>query len=637
MTKLKLSDQRFLDESIERARPKTAERLDGDTLSSLKGIADHSRRESKALLPTAEGEYEPVSFTNPGDGRRVYGWLVAVTSDGEARVEIGDGEYAIVPPTELRRVGQKENREKIQADLRRAIGQVSLTDDGVRADMHETVSPMPIGQIDASGKEVHLLSLGYSTSYGHPSQFEISSYVQRFHPTASILEIDSAMPGRIGVAVRLADHDVVAEHDVEAEMGAAHGGEVEEVLDPADVEKDDGHEKEAQMFGKKPDISAAEAAKALAGMGQKDLVDKALRTFFQNGGAGVFIKNPTVSANLTSLLAMAMPTVKRADPGLWRTIAQKAVTNLAGQEQVPSKPGVGPGQPGGPAQQGQTTTTGLAWNPNQSAQTVIQQDQAQQQQPTSVQELAQGQMEQPSQAGPLPPADNSSPNANLQGQPALQKYVQQIKDNPETSKLSPELTNDLAEKMMTQDMAKQPGSPGAGQMQGVSSPEAENVGPKMSGAGSKRAGLFEKKGFGTDLKNEKNGGSPTISNMGPPGGAASSVAEKRLEQYSHLTNHGLPPAMSQVFASMKMHRFARRGDYVVAKVEFEPACMKGRTAHAIKNTVISFVKAKAGMSHQGSDFGIMGKVYVLSLDESSAMVQFASSLQGPVPAMMVKE
>src|SRR5687767_1107408 len=101
---MKLSDSRFIGRSIARSNPTPAQSVEPSELGVLRGYGDRTHRDASVLLPNAEEKYEPVSFVDPQFGRRVYGWLVGVDANGDARVEIGDGEYACVPPKQIRRV-----------------------------------------------------------------------------------------------------------------------------------------------------------------------------------------------------------------------------------------------------------------------------------------------------------------------------------------------------------------------------------------------------------------------------------------------------------------------------------------------------------------------------------------------------
>lgn len=522
----KLSDHKFIARSLERSTPKKIERPDPADLAALRGVAEKARREAQHLVPGLDGSYEPVSFAHPHNGRRIYGWLVAVDSDGNARVEIGDGEYACVPPHELRRLGAREDRAKIQAELRRSIGQVSMETNGVRADLYETTSMVPLSGDDT----LQLLSLGYSTSFGMPTGDELAAFVDRFHPTACIVEVDANMPGRVGLALQF---DAAAH---EAEMGAAHGGEVQEVLDPAEVSEEAEHKQGASKqaiwpFGGRnkaapttPQTSSQDLVNALTESQNSEMAEKVIKTYIDNGGAR-FLSSLDRSFNRETLFAAALPVIQRMNPSLYREIAKASV----------AAPQAAPPQPQAPSQpQGVQSPEGVN-------------------------------------------VGKADPFADVQQEQEDAKFQQQFQQYMNASK---------------------------------------------------RSALFERK---TADKLSDSAGSPTIE-------SAPSPTEPK-PNFTRMTQHGLPPSMTDIFNTMKMHRFARRGDYVMARVEWDPAALKGRTANAVKNMVMTFVKAKAGSTRQGANFGVIGKVYVLSLDEKKgqAEVQFASENAGPAPMAVVTE
>lgn len=751
--KLKLNDDKFIEAAMTKATsPSWPVRVAGTDLSKLRGLVDKDNREA-----ALDAEYEPVSFQHPETGRRVYGWLTSIMPSGEARVEIGDGEYALLAPEEIQRVGQKTERSKIQADLKRAIGQFTQ-DEGYRSDLRETMSPTPLGD------GLDLISIGYNTSVGMPTESDLASYVSRFHPTAEICEVDTAMPGRIGVAVRtgqmfediaacpdcgkdtladgeecptcrlvlqmndlgirgrerqieiqrfhegleplnpelrkLQDEGVAHEaaeddkpsaivhreridgpeyprdlhrqidrnslpskpkptkpesrkqhmaEDKEAEMDAAHGGEVQEVLDPADVvdeEKlDHGVEKTAISwpFGSTPKVDPRDpnVALALGESGQKNLIEAAIKTYFEQSGASAVASNPGVKWDRNSVLAAAMPVVARANSSLWKQISALAHDEMT---QAPGPARASPPSTGRPqTRPGQPISNPAGYQPH---------------------------------PGSLPKGWRA-PGLDSPADPKLQEALEKVRQSPESTKMSPEAQMQLAQQLLkgegrpvaAQYVAPQTTQPAsgagtidpkletalsavqqsseggklapAGQLQlaqdlmngqnpstlgtGVSGGQV-NVGPKIGG---RRAGLFERKGF-EDEKYDVSG-SPTLEDASP-------ASEERVSQgEDHLLKHGLPPSMTALYNSMKMDNFARRGDYVVAKVHFDPKMMKGRTPHAIKNTVISFVKAKCGSSISGRDFGVIGRIHCLSLDKDSAWVQFASEFAGIAPTMMVSE
>lgn len=566
---MKLSDSKFIRRSVEKARPQPRARVDASDLAYVRGVGNRQVRQAQMNIAGAGGEYEPVSFTLPNTGRRVYGWLTQIDPSGNARVEIGDGEYAIVPPDEIRRIGERDDRERIQQQLRRVMGSAPGSEHGVREDMHETVSLSPLSAHDET---LQLLSLAYSAGHGTPSSDDVQAYVSKFYPTASVLEVDSAMPGRIGVALRLAE-------DKEAEMGPASGGEVLETLDPKEVIEDEGKKEAGRRQaiwpfggGSVPNVSPQQAASFLLSQGDSKLIDKALQTYFDNGGGRVLAQNAGGTFNTETLLQAAMPVVQRANPSLWKTVATKA------HQSAVEAPGA-PEQPAENENALQPRTTEL-----------IQQLEDEENQPMDVNELAQQEFQEtPSMQ---PPADQSVDN-----------LVQMLKTSPgdlasAVQGKSDEQIRELAKRLLAGDATLMSDDGG-----GVESSEAVNVGPRTS---ARRASFFE----------------------------------KEAGSFDHLLKAGLPPAMGDIFRTMAMYRIARRGDYIVARVKWDPKCFEGlpNATNQAKNAVVTFVKAQAGVSKQGANFGIIGKIYVLSVDEKKgeANVQFSSEFAGP-SAMVVME
>lgn len=223
---MKLSDSKFVKRSMEeRTVVKERERFHSNDASALRGIFDKQHREARMMFPEASGSYEAVSFHDPDNGLRRYGYVIGEGQEGTARVELGDGEYMDVPHEELRRLGGERASSHLRMQLRAAFGGVSTDTNGLRADMHDRFAPLAV---DPSNS-IELLSVGYSSSVGMPTNKEIGSYVAHFHPTARLLDVDDSMPGLLGLSVQR-----VAEHEVEAEMGPAAGGEVTAIFDPED-------------------------------------------------------------------------------------------------------------------------------------------------------------------------------------------------------------------------------------------------------------------------------------------------------------------------------------------------------------------------------------------------------------------
>lgn len=97
-----------------------------------------------------------------------------------------------------------------------------------------------------------------------------------------------------------------------------------------------------------------------------------------------------------------------------------------------------------------------------------------------------------------------------------------------------------------------------------------------------------------------------------------------------LAKEGLPPSTWELERTMKMHKMGRRGDYIVASVDWDKKLTKAMGPKAVEHAVVSFVK---GAMTQNVMFGAMGHVHVLKCDGNAgkATVQFASDMAGPLP------
>lgn len=298
---LKLSDNKFVQRSLAKEAEDRNPRFtspSGSDLSELRHLADKRVRKSQLFAPNADGSYEPVTFQCPQTGRRIYGWLVGVQPNGDARVELGNDTFAIIEPSEIRRIGQKENREAIQAKLRAVIGQVATDTNGVRADFCETQSLLPISVHDETMK---LLSLSYAASIGMPTDEEVTAYVQRNYPDTEIVESDATMPGRISVMLH---------------FGAKDESAIEEVDKTAAWPFTQGKPK--------PDIQPGDAARAILSSNDDRLLGQVIKTYFDNGGASAVAKYKG-PFNTESLIVAAIPVIQRASPQLYRQISELAI------------------------------------------------------------------------------------------------------------------------------------------------------------------------------------------------------------------------------------------------------------------------------------------------------------------------
>lgn len=354
---MQFSDSKYIAQSTARAATPVARPLapTGDELVALRGIGDRNARHTASIFASTEGEYEPVSFMHPEvPGRRVYGWLVAVEHDGNARVEIGDGEYALVPPDQLRRIGNHAERTLVQDELRRVIGAFSRDADGIRADFRPTGELIPTGPEEQGD---YITALTYAASIGRPTPQEVDNYVAHVYPGARIMEADDLMPGRIGLALHFE-----STVDTTAEMDAQVGGNVIETLDPsgADDAPDGARiaDRTAQMNSQRSSSEIAEllAHGARSHSEARQMAARAIEHYITNGGAEAIVRSGSRFGPM-EILQAALPMVARGDPGLWRDISKYALRSGQIDTRTPSAPStnqsapsVQSNQPGQPTQ-----------------------------------------------------------------------------------------------------------------------------------------------------------------------------------------------------------------------------------------------------------------------------------------------
>lgn len=612
---LRLSDQKFIAQSRESREERKASVRSAptaDELMKLRGLADSSHREAQILLGGADGEYEPVYFLHPETGRRVYGWLVSVEEDGNGRVEIGGGEYALVPPNEVRRIGSKQERESVRQELRRVIGKVAIeqNDRGVRADIHETMSAMPLG---LDGDHVYLLNLAYATAMGVPNDEEIRNWVKRFHPTASIVEMDDSMPGRLAVAV------------VEAEMDGAVGGEVLETLDPsADIEKEarggsaakgpfdrtSGPMDWLQNVNRKinpwsaPEVGLEEAARHLMSTGQNKLIQDIIKIYMRNGGARA-ITSTGGKFNTERILGAALDVLKRVKPALWKEIAQEAVEAGAGRSLDQSKPPV------------ETVT------------------------PESV---------------PTAPSSIGGPTSipdTLEFEDDPLEFEEDTHPVNESDIL--DTTNDSMSEIDTGVLEHEPevGFPGAvdlGNPNEVGPEGPQHIGPPTSKATREQAEAYiaahpilskvrkDWAAYNQAISDLMTNGIPRKQSMKRTTAFEAKAAPRSKRAYvfesaKDLQRHNLPPSAHELHAGMKMHKMARRGDYIVGTVEWDASMTKTMSEDQMKGAVVTFVQRVANDQSRGCYFGAIGKIRVIALNakKGTANVQFATEMTGNVP------
>lgn len=618
---MKYSNDKFVKAMMNRQKPKSQEPITGFDLSRARDIADPQRRMARLAVPELVEDFEPVSFHHPEENRLVHGWLVAVDGAGNARVEYDQGEYAVVPPSELIRIASQEEQAAAHEELRRKIGQVVSLREGIRADIH-TTSIADVGD----GEEV--VSLSFSASMEAPNREEIAAYLAFNHPTASIREIhqiEQMMPGRIAV--------LVSAETKEAEMGPAVGGTVTETLDPEDVMETDtesevmvpepGHvdvdgvgvdakkashtlsrvtvkattpRTAANWFGEpnSQNLSPADAANSLMQAKDQDLTERVLESYLKQGGAAAIAKTRG-KFDTRLLLEAAIPVVQRSDPRLWKQVVSQSTQGLIGQEkpigtyQKPKSPSEG----NKPVQNTKPTNSDEnMW----SEQGIDQAFEGLNEQPASTV----APQTTPSATTPQAPQTPQTSTALPQSSMSRQQAETALAKSPDTAKIQGPVREQLIKRLM--DGLMDEDDAGATQP-GVSSPEAVNVGPKMGSRKTSRA--------------------VAVNEM--------ASADSLHKEASSLLDHGLPPALKEIWKDMSLTGFARRGDYTVASMSWDPKVLASMSEWAVKDTIRTFVNAKCGIRAQGMDFGVLGRVYFddFSKDKGTATVRFSSQLVGP--------
>lgn len=334
--KLKLSDDKFIRQALaERTEVNLAPTLENVDVSALRGLGDRSGTSLSATLgrsvqASARGDaqkYEPVSFTNPENGRRVYGWLVEATHSGLARVEMGQGEYALVEPSELKRLGKNKKAAKdLKEKLRAVLSTFGNDADGVRADFHVAAGLIPVN--GASEDELngdYAAQLSYAATVGQPTAMELHAFTSAEFPGGQVTEVDMSMPGKVGLVLRFAD-------EREAEFESASGGEVLETLDP---EEDVKEEKEPWQKPWEKDKIASIWSDAEPQVRTAQAV-RTVRDFahaLTSKPAGHEVSQQLINSALTKgdpdaqarMLQVAIPTVQRSDPALWTNASNWAV------------------------------------------------------------------------------------------------------------------------------------------------------------------------------------------------------------------------------------------------------------------------------------------------------------------------
>lgn len=349
MAKLQLTDDKFITQSIERDVARL-ERIAGrdeeepywlDDYSKLQGSFDKRTQKLSASAKPEAKSYEAVYFVEPRSGRHVYGSLVAVDHEGNARIAVGDGTYAVVGPNEVRRFS-KESKDEAARQISAVLGQIEAE----RTDLHVTSEPSDIGRGE------YVLSLGFSYNYGEPSEKDLERFARSNYDFKEIVEIDRTMPGRVAMVVGLDPDAEVAVDEIltrelvasdSKEAGMQSGGEVIEELDPEDLP-----EKEAVIQKKAPEKKSvkskraqtspyhsnsqsaafAAAASTLAEwLVQKDpaAAKHAIKEFLARGGGDeTLVKNSDKYVRPLDLVRMGLEVMKMTSKNDYDRLVQKA-------------------------------------------------------------------------------------------------------------------------------------------------------------------------------------------------------------------------------------------------------------------------------------------------------------------------
>lgn len=571
---------------------KLAPHVESSDLTQLRGALNPKHR-VHGLLQNADKDYEPVWFVHPGSGRRINGWLVAVDGDGNGRVEVGDGEYAIVTPDDIHRVGEREDRVKLQARLRRVIGQVQVEEDGLRADFNESSSLYPLDN------DVYLCTLRYATTIGVPSDDEISLYIERHYKDAKVVEIDNSMPGRVGLVLHMAKLDLDNPPWEQKKPGAAEEEEKEDGEKEADIEK-----VAAGFWDNAPRVDTPEAAEALMKHGGQRLVAEVLRSYMEQGGAEAVAKTGK-NFNTQSLLRAAMPVVQRSNPRLWKQVAQVVNQNSTPQVPNPNSPVPNP-TPGAPQQSVQNPAQPGAVQ-NNSGMSQQQMDDVVNKSITAPNPNMQDDMDSiVNQSVNTPaPTPQVSPGAQSSSPAGMApEQAKQMVDSGEASSWPDSVKQKMMEELMGGNAKLSPPAGGGASQGGVMSPEGVNVGPKKSS----RSVVFGTK-----------------------------TAAKQMPEPKHETLKDIPPTAFAAQRTMVMNKMARRGDYIVANVEWDPKVFSAATEYFVKNAVVSFVNQRTTATTEGANFGITGRIRILAFDlkKGKAQVSFSSEHQGPAALEVV--
>ena len=673
---MKLNDSRFIKAAKDReaARLEPEENLTGQDLAKLRGLGDPTYRLAQEINPGADGTYEPVSFVHPETSQTVWGWLVGIDRDRNVRVAMADDSYAILPESRIRRFGgPDEHKQQLQDNLKRLIRDVHAS--GIRTDLKEVGEPMRFEDT------AELLTLSYNSRLGQPTQDELLSYVARFHPTTSIVEVSNPIPGRVAIELRTSA-------DKAADMPDAVGGEVLETLDPeyidggqgsddsdsvdaqADFDKEAGSPASVEYGGDAEDVECDICNDVNDGVESNvdfDSLepDHPHRYHVSSSGDAPEPKlaqwyNPaTPMGAAMGLGERAVGAVGRGMGALGRGISKGigkglgAINNELNQPTMSTKPDYGVmaktiaesgkhdligkaltsyiNQGGARALAGTTkgyTTKTLL----EAALPVVQRSDE-----SFWKELVElanvyGAQSPASPTAPKAPSSPASPTAPKS--PSSPSSPTAPSDTAVDTNAPP----DTAAEDVSDSMIEGASSISHHDTKALSAKIEALIGEaeKLEGP-AKTQKYQEAQRLKQQLDNLQNGKGASMKTARFKSSLSKSAAAKTAGPMH--TALGIAPPALEAHRAFSMKKMARRGDYVFAKVSWERGHFDHMNDLYVENAIRAFVTKECGSHKQGQDFGLIGKVYVRNVDISkrTADIQFSSLQEGPVARSVVDE
>lgn len=648
----RLSDSKFIQRGLEASKelpasPVAPKTLAPDELAQLRGIGDARTRDGLALLGRTAADAEPVWFSLE-NGQRVYGYLDRV-KDGIARVATADGAAVLVPLENVRKVNGGVSISETPS--RELVAAAVTAKTAARSDMQLNGDPIPLG---ANSSGDYVLSVNYSTSRGVPSEADVRTFVASLVADARILDADDTMPGKLGIAIHVADVALDAEMAISGAMDGACGGEVTEVLDPEEMEKDAAVLKQAlppetalrlrrMMPGYTPTeqdvdtqeaLDAANATPAPSGdpsgpAMRNPAMEQARRESpaSSNRGAVPIPQSPNRRLNTlrpSSEVAEALLT-QAADPsdgGKARTLVEKAITAYIN---------------GGGAKT--LATSRSSFNTVQLLQAAM--GVVQQSDPglwKAISNSAQRKMDlnapaapsrapanvpNPEPAAPAAPSTSATPAApSAPAAPAeradarLRTVVNQPPPGapaPDRADTVPTGTEPTLIRQRPVSVNHPPIAPGKAPGK---APPRQHIAPDrartVAGARTAAFDLTVARALKSPAGLPKEG---TAAERTKPGEIPTGVE-------TTPATPGMEPAHAHVTAHMKIEDLVKRGSYVVATVTWDPK--RSKSAGSMRHHVVSYVKMKASQGPgRWGDWGFIGRPHIVSFDEKSGSAQVA--------------